>query len=824
MKTITLVFLAATLPSSAVTLVRGGKPACSIVLPRGASPSMQRGAEELQRFLAEMSGAQIPMAEDARGTAIRLQSTDELGPEGFRLKTEGRNLVIAGGRERGVMYGVYTLLEKLGCRWFSPEVSRIPKRTTITIGTLDEVQKPAFEYREPFFTEAFDKDWAARNKTNGAHQKLDASTGGRIEYFPFVHSFYSMIPPDKFFKDHPEYFSLIDGKRRVERGQLCLTNPDVLRVGVEAVERWIAQHPEATILSVSQNDWTGWCECDNCRRVEQEEGGVHSGPILRYVNALAAEIEKRHPDKLIDTLAYWYTEAPPAKERPRKNVRIRLCPIGVCEAHPYEKCDRSAYFMNNLRAWSKITDQLYIWHYNTNFAHYLLPFPDFDELAANLPMYKQHGVVGVFLEGAYPDGGGGENAELRSYVMAKLLWDTRVDANKLVDEFLDGVYGKAAPAMRAYFDLMHRQVRFPPQGLGHHLWIFQNPNTPYLSGDFLPRAKEIFRKAEAAADDEAVRRRVRKARLPIDYLELMRAKQFEVRGAFYQPADLGGLKDRFQTFLDQARGFGMGRVHESRDLKEDEREFDRMMKPYRVWTLENDALRAQVAPELSGRVIRLVDKRSGADLLRRGDPGERGYPDAGGLGVWVYPDFYGRVQDVAWKLESSDADEIRLAGTTANGLQLARRLWLEGAALRTATTVENGAGEPRDVALQSRADYGPGLNDDPSLRLSWAGTEKILFEPGKETSGVENYTGADVPDGAWSAFHLKAPVRLVNRFSRAQSPRASMNWSVRGENRVTLTLWSEQRKLAPGEKLEFATDYAVEPYRPPTPVIRTPAR
>ncbi len=127
---------------------------------------------------------------------------------------------------------------------------------------------------------------------------------------------------------------MIDGKRREERSQLCLTNPDVLRLGVEAVERWIQQHPEATIFSVSQNDWTGWCECDKCRRVEEEEGGVHSGPLLRYVNALAAEVEKKHPDKLIDTLAYWYTEEPPAKARPRRNVRIRLCPIGACEAHP----------------------------------------------------------------------------------------------------------------------------------------------------------------------------------------------------------------------------------------------------------------------------------------------------------------------------------------------------------------------------------------------------------------------------------------------------------------------------------------------------------
>jgi hypothetical protein len=277
----------------------------------------------------------------------------DLGPEGFILRTAGPHLVIVGGQRRGSMYGVYTFLEKLGCRWFAVGVSRIPRIRTVTVPIMNEVQKPAFEYREPFFSEAADRDWAARNKMNGVLMKLDAATGGKVQYYPFVHSFNALVPPEKYFRDHPEYFSLIDGKRRAERSQLCLTNPDVLRVGVESVERWIAEHPEATIFSVSQNDWTGWCECDNCRRVEQEEGGTHSGPLLRYVNALAAEIERKHPDKLIDTLAYWYTEDPPAKVRPHANVRIRLCPIGVCEAHPYGQCSRSAYFVKNLNAWSK---------------------------------------------------------------------------------------------------------------------------------------------------------------------------------------------------------------------------------------------------------------------------------------------------------------------------------------------------------------------------------------------------------------------------------------------------------------------------------------
>ena len=66
----------------------------------------------------------------------------------------------------------------------------------------------------------------------------------------------------------------------------------------------------------------------------------------------------------------------------------------------------AALTLKNLKAWARITNQLYIWHYNTNYSHYLAPFPDFYGLAANISVYQRNGVVGLFLEGAYPPGGG----------------------------------------------------------------------------------------------------------------------------------------------------------------------------------------------------------------------------------------------------------------------------------------------------------------------------------------------------------------------------------------------------------------------------------
>jgi hypothetical protein len=814
-----------------LALVQQGKSTYSICVSEAASPSERRGAEELQKFVEEMSGARLPIITDAEkpegdlvlvGNSNLIQKLglrfpfERLGSEGFVLRTEGNHLVIVGGRQRGTMYGVYTFLEKLGCRWFARDLSVIPKKPTLIVEPLDETQKPAFEYREPFFTEALDKDWAARNKMNGSFMNLDQSTGGKVAYYPFVHTAYLMLPPDKYFKDHPEYYALVDGKRRGERAQLCLTNPNVLRLTIKTVLEWIEQHPEASIYSVSQNDCEGWCECDNCRRVEQEEGDAHSGPILRFVNAVAAQVAKRHPEKLIDTLAYWYSEAPPLKVRPLPTVRIRLCPIGACEAHAYENCGDDAYFLNNLRAWSKITNQLYIWHYVTNFAHYLLPFPDFDELAADVPMYRKHGVVGIFLEGDCAEGGGGENAELRSYVMARLLWNTSVGVNGIINEFMNAYYGKAARPMRAYFDLLHRQVRLAPQGKGHHMWIYTNPGAPYLSEDFLAQSMKFFREAETAADDDATRTRVRKARLSIDYVRLMHAKAFQVRDGSYAPADLDQLKESFQSFMNDVRSFGITELHEGARLTGDEENFSKFIRPYHVATLENAALRVVVAPELTGRTVQMVDKESGKDVLRHPDPGERAYPDLGGLGVFVYSDYLAsRPYEGNWELESqTEPTELRLTGTYANGLKARRviRLRKDEPVVQTETTLENGSAPALDVVLQSRCVVGPRSMDRVVLSFRQQDGKTVaqrLLQPGQEPTGSKVYDGSEQPDGEWMLSEAGTGLVLVNRFPKDQVSRCFAQWTGKAEYVVTMGLWSAKRALGPGEALKFEADYGI---------------
>ena len=275
-----------------------------------------------------------------------------MGPEGFTMRTVGRDLVLAGGRQRGTMYAVYTFLdEKLGCRWFSSKVSQIPAQDDIRFAPFEVTFRPKLEYREPFYTDAFDADYAARNRANSSSARLGPERGGRVQYSHFVHTFYDLLPPAEFFAAHPEYFSEINGQRTADHAQLCLTNPAVLRIATERVRRWIAEAPEANIYSVSQNDWHGWCTCPNCAALDEREGS-HSGTVLNFANSIAEAIERDHPDKAIDTLAYQYTRKPPKTIRPRPNVIVRLCSIECCFAHPLESCPVNASFRSDIVGWS----------------------------------------------------------------------------------------------------------------------------------------------------------------------------------------------------------------------------------------------------------------------------------------------------------------------------------------------------------------------------------------------------------------------------------------------------------------------------------------
>ena len=515
----------------ALTISRNAQPQAVIVLAADASEAEQHAAAELSEFLTQITGAKF----ETTATASSLNSahilvgpgaakqadpdftTDGLGTDGIVIRTVGNNLILAGGRPRGTLYAVYTFLEDhLGCRWWSSKVSTIPKNPTIDVPELNIRYVPALEYREPFWFDAFDPDWAVRNKSNGNSERLDAKRGGKHTYQGFVHTFYPLIPPQTYFNDHPEWFSLINGKRTHEYAQLCLTNEQMRKELVNNLKAQLRANPAATIASVSQNDWHGNCQCPQCAAIEQAEESP-AGLLLRFVNAVAEDIEGEFPNVAIDTLAYQYTRKPPKLTKPRHNVIVRLCSIECSFSKPLAD-EHNKNFRDDIVGWSKIADRLYIWDYTTNFRHYIMPHPNLKVLGPNVKFFADHNVKGIFEQGAYTTNGA-EMAELRGWVLAKLLWNPNLDGQNLIDEFIAGYFGPAAPHIKAYLNVTHDAV----EAAGDHLGCFSEHTAKFLSFDTLSKGWTHLKAAEQAVqNDPDLKFRVQVAQLPVIYTFLMR--------------------------------------------------------------------------------------------------------------------------------------------------------------------------------------------------------------------------------------------------------------------------------------------------------------
>ncbi len=554
------------------TIAANGVAKAVIVAADDAAEPEQHAAVELASFLQQITGARFEIVPPPAAGRSRLLvgpkaaklavpnfSTDGLGADGIVIRTVGNDLILAGGHPRGTLYAVYTFLEDyVGCHWWSSKVSTIPKKPTLKVGRLNVRYVPALEYRSPFWFDAFDGDWAVRNKCNGHAHRLDAKRGGKHIYEGHVHTFYRLIPPEKYFKAHPEWFSEINGKRKYERAQLCLTNEEMRKELVKNLKARLRSNPKATIASVSQNDWRGNCQCSKCAAIDKEEGSP-AGSLLRFVNAVAADIEKEFPHVAISTLAYQYTRKPPKYVKPRHNVIVRLCSIECSFSKPLAD-ERNKKFRDDIVGWSKICNRLYIWDYTTNFRHHIMPHPNLRVLGPNVKFFVDHNVKGLFEQGAYTTNGA-EMAELRAWVLAKLLWDPTRNGEKLIDEFIYGNYGLAGPHIKAYLKVTHDAV----EASGDRLGCFSQNTAKFLSFETLSKGWGHLKAAEAAVqNDSDLRFRVQVAQLPVMYALMMRWDEMREK-ALAAGADWpmpNSIQDAYDHFVKIAKKKNITRLNE----------------------------------------------------------------------------------------------------------------------------------------------------------------------------------------------------------------------------------------------------------------------
>ena len=535
---------------------RGAEAGCGIVVSSNADECVRYAAKELRDYTKRMTGVELPIVNAALfaspppkaivllgGTACPHAAERRAGdnapchPDGFRLCVSNGWLYVTGGGSRGVLYGVYELLERFGgCGWFAPWCETVPEREVFEVpGDLDFSDAPAFDSRNTTWRELNrDKEnvrFAARLRYNGRQMKPEQG-GPAVVYAKAASdgAIGRIVPPKEYFDKHPEWYCEIDGRRQAKSGnwQICYSNPELVKFVAEVVKERLRSVPGANATSIAQNDCGGWCRCAACAACAKEEGS-QSGPNIKFANAVAEEVEKEFPDAMIVTFAYQHTRHAPKHIKPRHNVMVVLCSFECSFSEPFEvsRHKNTARFCEDLRKWGAICPNLRIYDYCTNFRNYLFPFPDLFALAPNYRLFRENGVRWL---GSQGNGSGyhGEFAELRCWLQAKLMWNPDQPVWPLIDRFLVGYYGEAAaPFVKEYIKKLYAAYRISTEDLSIHdpdesaVWSGIYSERLPISEAQLAEMAALWRKAEEAVKDDPERLyNVKMGTLPLVYFKL----------------------------------------------------------------------------------------------------------------------------------------------------------------------------------------------------------------------------------------------------------------------------------------------------------------
>ena len=437
-------------------------------------------------------------------------------PEEWIYLSVGNNVILGGHRVNGTEYAVWKFLEnELNVRWFTFESVYIPKQENLSFKNLNRRGKPAFAERQIYsspWKQGFAHEILQKNIEMERRNRINAAWSPVIlsKQTNHCHSFYDYVSPEKYFKSHPEYFSMDkDGKRFHGSdqgfGQLCLSNPEVAEVAtkhlVEYIRKDRASLPREkwpTMYDISQLDSTyEICLCPECKKLTVAEGS-DSALIVLFLNRIAAAVKNKYPEITLRTFAYVSTEKAPKTLRPAENVQIRWCDVYTrsdCFRPLTSKYNKEQ--KNILDGWKQKGARLSLWDY----WNMIIDGPYFtpprvetvvDAIAPDLRYFHSIGVEMLFIEAETSQFANPQNFyDLHFWLGAQLMDDVNKNEEVLITDFMKYHYGPAAGKMTEVLNLLRNSIRKEPDTLFYIIRALRE----YQTGPFLREVYDLLHEA-----------------------------------------------------------------------------------------------------------------------------------------------------------------------------------------------------------------------------------------------------------------------------------------------------------------------------------------
>ena len=555
---------------------KDGKSLCYILIPQIPTSLELKAANELSKYLQDISGASfevvkkkktlsMPFISVGRNNALSksgiILDKDVLQEEGYGIQIRNGNLFLYGASHWGPLFAVVALLEEdIGCRWYTHKWSKLPKIKQLSVEIVSRVNTPAFRVRDPFSWISNLKSWSWQNRIRNINPLNHLNGHLRYQQGWWCHTYNSICNWNDF-KEYPERFMLDPTGKRFHR-QLCPSNAEVKDLAVKKVLKSLKanKNPEASFISISQNDYSIFCHCSECQKINKQEG-TPLGAHFILVNYVANAIKQEYPNITITFLAYHHTQQAPKHFRLASNVVVRLCTtfdddiVTGTSGHVIPVTQHKV-FLQRLKKWGEQAKSISIWDYQVDFKNYLRPFPSIYAMSENIKCYADNKVSAVMIQGAYQCPGG-ERQGMRAWVLAKLLWNPKLNTEQLMLDYIFGIYGPAGKAMNQYNQLIYQA--------GKHGKTIEEY---YGVKDFIAKSQILFSQAGKALEQHKrvdLLNRVALAELPLINLELNYIAQNHVKSP--DKTNYNRFNRLLKKFEEVTKEHGITEISEGKSTK-----------------------------------------------------------------------------------------------------------------------------------------------------------------------------------------------------------------------------------------------------------------
>ena len=779
-------------------------------------------------------------------------------------KTLSSHVSLIGGSDRGTLYSVYRFLEFQGCRFFAPDplYEVVPKKEQLSLIKSRFVDTPYFVQREidGSLPDGMDADqfidWHAKQRLNRVFgfreyhvrraypdqpEKRYAwqKRGGYFKWQWICHNLFFMFPAEEnHFQKHPDYFSLYKGERiqlgsssghGYGGGNLCTTNPDVIEHCAQFAIDWFDKYPNGSVVPIWPADGSvKWCECENCRAL----GGVNfmAGPEgsmsrrwVTFTNAIAKIVAQKHPDRLLLLPAYanYIEPVPDIKLEP--NIFVQYCYHGIYSRGP-QALEENKKAVDQMRAWAKqATGPLGVWEYFLIGSHTAK-----GNVPVHLPLvYRAHETM-QFLREIYvtyyftqSSAAYRKYNPLMFYALARLCWDPTLEPDAIIEDYCEHLFGQAAKPMTQYYKLFETAVRASTWKPKFYSDVM-TPSPRVYTPEVLAEADRLLASALSVATDAKVKLRLADVQKVHDYTRanvrtqnvagldenvpwrLDRGEDRYVMNADGKSAD----PEYFDQLLRNAQDMG----HDSPTFRRTIFRAQKRVLP--VQTISNDAIKVAVLPEIGGRIIRIVDRRSGWNFLCE-KPGEdtlenigETYFNYGGYEEYIGPAFAGPGWEMPFTSDvsaDSAGERVELQSQT-DTFHLKRVVQLppgDQPIVFVTSTLTNTTGLDQRIKLRVHPQFELG-NNPASCAVQMLKPDGSMHHT---TAGSEHDGSAVQPHGVWAVHDQKTDRAVINYFDPEQ---AGVYFFVNDEGGYfNMELMGKFKTLKPGESLTIAHAYRV---------------